>query len=334
MASVRKLNSGRWIATVRRKGVPSQSRTFKLRSEAVSWASTTDSAVLTFIENSPIQRSRLNVSGLLSWFESTKIPEYRSQRTAVGICCRIKKELGEIQIDTLGSNDIARYRDKRLASGLSGSSVIRELNLLSRAIKLGNIELGLHLPSNPAVDVPRPKANRSRDRRPTQSEICRLIESINMDKQPALKSVIHVALETGMRQGEIIGLKWSDVDLIVGVAIVRESKNGEARQVPLSSSARSAIAALEGLRPDADYADRIFHQWSGTDGLKNAWKRLCTRAGVTGLRFHDLRHEAASRLFERGLNQFQVAAITGHKTLQMLKRYTHLRATELVQLLD
>ncbi len=330
MASIRKLQSGKWIATVRKVGSSSKSQTFNLRSEAVHWASMTEAALPSPRGGQSPYRPNLKVADLLSWFEENKIPGYRSQKTATGICRVLNRELGGLKVEVLSSRDVAHFRDKRLAAGLSGSSVIRELNLLSRALKVGNIELNLGLVINPALGVQRPAANRSRDRRPTQDEISKLDNLAQSSGQHELAVVMCLALETGMRQSEILSLAWDDLDLDARVATLRMTKNGDRRQVPISGRAKTA---LETLRPAVN-TGQVFRRWSRPDSLKTAWKRLCKGAEVRDLRFHDLRHEAASRLFERGLNQFQVAAITGHKTLQMLKRYTHLKAADLANLLN
>ena len=121
-------------------------------------------------------------------------------------------------------------------------------------------------------------------------------------------------------------MQWSDIDLKKRTAHLPKTKNGEARTVPLSSR---AVATLEALPRNLD--GRVFGVTY--EGIHQSYVRACRRAGITGLTFHDLRHEATSRLFEKGLNPMQVAAITGHKTLQMLKRYTHLRAEDLAKLL-
>jgi integrase len=77
--------------------------------------------------------------------------------------------------------------------------------------------------------------------------------------------------------------------------------------------------------------DRCFWRWSRVDGFEGSWQRVVSRSGIQDFRFHDLRHEATSRLFEKDLNMMEVATITGHKTLQMLKRYTHLKAENLLE---
>ncbi|BBF65303.1 site-specific integrase [Acidithiobacillus sp. 'AMD consortium'] len=105
-----------------------------------------------------------------------------------------------------------------------------------------------------------------------------------------------------------------------------DSKTGDPRRVPLSSRALAVLDALP-RRMDGEV-------WGvRADSITQAFARACHRAGIEDLRFHDLRHEATSRFFEKGLNPMQVAAITGHKTLQMLKRYTHLRAEDLAKIL-
>ena len=141
-----------------------------------------------------------------------------------------------------------------------------------------------------------------------------------------LRSIAQFALETAMRRGELVGMRWSHLNLVKRTLRIPDTKIGEAREIPLSSR---AIEILNGVPRRID--GRVFGL--AANSISQAFERAAERAGIADLRFHDLRHEATSRLFERGLNPMQVAAITGHKTLQMLKRYTHLRAEDLVSLL-
>lgn len=122
------------------------------------------------------------------------------------------------------------------------------------------------------------------------------------------------------------GLQWSDIDLKKHTAHLPKTKNGDARTVPLSSRAIQVLQELPRLLDGRAFGTTYegIHQ-----GFVRAWKR----AGIEDLRFHDLRHEATSRFFEKGLREMQVAAIIGHKTLQMLKRYNHLKAEDLAKLL-
>jgi integrase len=134
-----------------------------------------------------------------------------------------------------------------------------------------------------------------------------------------------------MRLGELLSLEWRLIDLDARTATLPLTKNGEKRIVPLSPVALSTLAGMEHKE------ERVFGHWKAADSFENAWKRTLVRLRkgstnpifLTDLRFHDLRHEAASRLFEKGLNMMEVASVTGHKSLVMLKRYTHLRATDI-----
>jgi integrase len=134
---------------------------------------------------------------------------------------------------------------------------------------------------------------------------------------------VALAIETGMRRGELLGLLWDNVDLERRTAFLPVTKNGESRGVPLSNR---AVEVLRALPPSTN--GRVFGELT-REALKQSFNRAARRTGITGLRVHDLRHEATSRLFEKGLNVMEVAFVTGHKTLQMLKRYTHLSVTDL-----
>lgn len=155
----------------------------------------------------------------------------------------------------------------------------------------------------------------------------RLRDACKASGAPLLDPMVVLAVETAMRLGELLNLTWGHLDLTARVATLPETKNGESRRVPLSTRAVEVLRGIPRHLSDA----RVFWRWSRADSFENAWRRAVGKAGIADLRFHDLRHEATSRLFERGFNMMEVAAITGHKTLQMLKRYTHhLRAETLV----
>ena len=174
---------------------------------------------------------------------------------------------------------------------------------------------------NPVSAVRKPKKPRGRDRRLEGDEEARLLEVADSP----FAELISLAIETAMRSGELRALKWPRIDLNARTAALHETKNGERRVVPLSSR---AVEVLGGLQRHSE-GEKVFPSLTTVDVVTNKFRRLCKKAGVTGLRFHDLRHEATSRFFERGLNMMEVAAITGHKDLAMLKRYTHLRAEDL-----
>lgn len=156
----------------------------------------------------------------------------------------------------------------------------------------------------------------------------RLLRSASVHRNLELHSIVVLALETAMRQAEILGLTWENIDLRSRVAHLPITKNGTKRDVPLSLRAIDAITRL-GVRAEG----RVFNYTS--NGFKSAWRTLVKRCAIEDLHFHDLRHEAVSRLFELGtLDMMEVATISGHKSMQMLKRYTHLKAANLVAKID
>jgi integrase len=141
-----------------------------------------------------------------------------------------------------------------------------------------------------------------------------------------MKPLIILAIETAMRRGEMLDLQWQHVDLVRRVAHLPLTKNGDSRDIPLS---RRAIAILKGLKADKGRdAERVFPVTGNS--IRLAFEHLRVRAGMKDFHFHDLRHEGITRLFERGLNIVEVSAISGHRELKMLQRYTHLRAVDLV----
>jgi integrase len=141
-----------------------------------------------------------------------------------------------------------------------------------------------------------------------------------------MRPLIILAIETAMRRGEMLELQWQHVDLVRCVAHLPLTKNGDSRDIPLS---RRAVTVLKNLRADKDHdPERVFPVTGNS--IRLAFEHLRVRAGMDDFHFHDLRHEAVTRLFEKGLNIAEVSAISGHKELRMLQRYTHLRAVDLV----
>lgn len=235
----------------------------------------------------------------------------------------MKRDIAHRTLAMLSSADIATYRDERLKS-VSSSSVIRELNTIAHAIDIARKEWGVHLLQNPVRMIRRPAPPRGRDRRLESDEEQSLLAAADAGRSAHMRPLIILAIETAMRQGEMLSLTWSDVDLDKRIAHLDMTKNGESRDVPLSSRALEALDALKQQQVD----ERVVP--STKSGVQQAWGHLRARAGLSDFHFHDLRHEAVSRLLERGLNVIETATISGHKELRMLQRYSHLRAVDLV----
>lgn len=344
MASFRKRGELQWQARVARKGFPAQVKTFNTKSEAEAWAATIESTMArgTFVSSAESERTTFREA----------LERYQREITVgkKGVMperSRIKNLLGDpIAIRSLASirsSDIASYRDTRIKK-VSAQTVIHEINLISNLFNVARKEWGMENLSNPVEIIKKPKLPNGRDRRLVGEEEVRLLAAAG-ESSEALKSLVVVALGTAMRLGELLHLSWIDVDLDKRVALLRDTKNGDTRQVPLSTAVVNALEPLSRNKDDL----RVFWNWKASDSIQATWRRAVKRAQILydkdcqatskiadgnflcNFRFHDLRHEAASRLFELGFNPMEVASITGHKTLQMLKRYTHLRAEDLAK---
>ncbi len=331
MATFRKKGEYQWHVQIRKKGFPTQTKTFTHKKDAEAWATAIEREMATgaFI---PRQESeRTTVHDLIERYRAEVLPTKRGKH--FGHALRVLDDaFGQYAVAAITSSLIATFRDGRIKAGLSASTIRKEINLLSKLLDLGAMEWGIVIPSNPCKLVSRPAPGKARERRLEGDELGLLLAKC----EPHMGALIRFAIETAARLGELLSVKWADVDLVRRVMIVRGidergTKNGDAlRQVPLS---RAAVEVLEGLKAMPRSIDgRVFYWWKASDSFNKTWRRVCARAGVEGLRFHDLRHEATSRLFEKGVfDSMEVASITGHKTLQMLKRYTHLRAEDLAK---
>ncbi|WP_311030478.1 integrase [Mesorhizobium koreense] len=328
MATIRRLR-GRWQAQVRRKGLAPRAKSFNAKSDAEKWARNLE-AELDRCGVLPDTRlaERMTVRELLARYVKEITPLKRSASSeGYRVKALMKRDIAHRTLAMLSSADVARYRDQRLQT-VATSSVIRELNTLAHAIDIARKEWGVHLAQNPVRMVRRPSAPRGRDRRLSGDEEKRLLEACDAGRSPHMRPLIILAIETAMRQGELLSLTWDDVDRDKRIAHLNLTKNGESRDVPLSSRALAALDALKQLRADKRVVP------STKSALQQCWGHLRERAGAPDLHFHDLRHEAVSRLLERGLNIIETATISGHKELRMLQRYSHLRAVDLVDRLD
>lgn len=237
------------------------------------------------------------------------------------------KRLAEITCE-----NVERFRNERLTGKLSEKgrntkaepakrTVEAELALLHRILNLA-VEAG-HLGRNPAARVRVPKFDNRRDRVIDPEEYERLLTAVNDAKGAHLVPMMVLAYETGMREGEILALRWEDVDFRRHLARLRRTKNGEARSVPLTEEAERVLRPPVWWRRDADY---VFPSKDGRGYLgrvSHVFARVAKRAKVQGARFHDFRHTFCTRMVERGVDLITLQAITGHKTLDMLQRYSH-----------
>lgn len=325
MAAIEQRGDRQWRARVRRRGWPTETRTFRTKADALAWAREVEVEIDRGVFVSRTDAERTTLDEALKRYEAEITPlkkGAKQERSRIALWRR--DELALRPLASIRGADIAEWRDERLADGASPTTVRNDLMLISHLFNVAITEWGLESLRNPIRTIRVPSAARARDRRLRDGEEARLMKACARSRARWLGPLVRFALATGMRLGELLALRWKDVDLKRRTATLEDTKNGERRIVPLSPAAMGVLERLDRL----DGA-RVFT--ISLPAVEQAFRRACEWAELEDFRFHDLRHEATSRFFEGGLNPMEVSAITGHKTLQMLKRYTHLRAEELAE---
>lgn len=318
MASISKRAKG-WQAQIRKKGYQPISKRFDKKSDAEVWARITESEMDRgiFVDRTEAEKTTLaEILKRYSMEVSVSKLGYVQEKSRIKTL--LNHSISSRYLSTLKSSDFANYRDNRLIE-VCGTTVNKELNLLAKIIDTARRDWSINM-DNPVRIIQRPKNNRARDRRPKEEEL-KLI--LNTTKSEQLSHIILFAIETAMRRGEICKARWSHLDLSKRILKIPQTKTGVPRIIPLSSK------AIEILQTLPNNNESIFGLQS--ESISQAFERACRRANIIDLNFHDLRHEAVSRLFEKGFSLPEVAAISGHKTWAMLKRYTHLKAEDLAK---
>lgn len=330
VATFRKRGPYQWQAQVRKKGYPSQTKTFDTKAAAQTWARATEFEMDQGLFVSRAEAESTTLGELLERYLAEITPAKKGAGPeSARIRALLRHPLMRRYVAGIRGVDIARYRDERLQT-VCPATAKRDLVILSHLFEVARKEWGIHV-YNPVRDIKLPAHAKARNRRlePGEnggdSEETRLLNTCREARNPYLLPIVQLALETAMRQGELVSLRWENIDLGRRVANLPDTKNGESRAVPLSSTAIRVLRALP-----RSLHGQVFPGLT-TEAIKRAYIRAVRRAGIEDLRFHDLRHEATTRLFELGLNIMEVASITGHKDLRMLRRYTHLKAEDLAR---
>lgn len=334
MAVVRKRGEYQYQAIVRRKGYPPQSKTFTSLREAQAWSATTESEMHRSVFVCRAKAEATTLGELISRYMEVVTPKRKgaeSEKARLTMLARLP--LCDRYVATLRSEDFARYRDQRLKER-KAATVVRELNLFSVVISRAIKEWGINI-ANPLTAVERPTVRNERKRNLAPQEEELLLAELDPRTRsthghfesggtlsPFAKPIVVVAIETGMRRSEILSLRWVDVHLGRRYVELHDTKNGDPREVPLSSR---AVAVLEGLPKSSD--GRVFPVTAAA--LKKVFERAVERSGIEHLTFHDLRRTATGRL-ARKLSVLDLAATTGHRQINVLyQRYYRVRGEDL-----
>lgn len=372
MGQITKRGEYQWRAKVRRKGFPEQSRTFTYREDAEKWVRMVESELETtgFVDRREAEKNTLGE--VLRRYQKEITPSKKSAVIeSIKIDVILKDAvLPKLKVSAITSNVVASWRDRRLKE-VSGATVNREFDVLSTVLNHARREWRIHV-ENPIPHVKRPEKARARDRRFSPEEEAYLLAALTGGQRlpdgtfskgarnPWLLPLVQLAIETAMRRGELLALEWEHVDLKRQTAHLPDTKNGDARTVPLSTRAVAILAALPSLGngeecdgeqgeegAEARRSGKVFAttalalrkgftraieraQQQYIDDCKAA-KRKPLAGFLADVHFHDTRHEAASRLAEKLSNVLELSAVTGHRDLRMLKRYYHPRAEDLAK---
>jgi integrase len=328
-----------WQVEIKRLGFKPQSASFPKKADAEVWAKGIEADMDRGIFIDRSEAERMTFADLVDRFvgefaEHHYRPRLDKKEAWRFQCAILKDRLGIFSLATLDQKSIVTYRDRRV-SEVSASTARKELFLLSKILWFCETELGIPLPrGNPTSKVRMPADGKPRDRRLSTKEWECMEVECKHSRNPYLWPAVELAVETAMRQGELLGLKWSDIDLSRKMAMTRETKNGEDRAVPLMKRAVEIIQSVRSFQEKNDQEEEYVFPVERLT-LYHVFVGARKRAKIDDFTFHDLRHEALSRMAERGdMSMLDLSAFSGHKTLQMLKRYTHLQAEDLATRLD
>ncbi|WP_284452578.1 tyrosine-type recombinase/integrase [Parachlamydia acanthamoebae] len=344
MGSIRELpikNGGNsYHAEVRLKGFPPQRRVCRTKTQAKQWIQDTEAAIRDGRFKNQSKSRKHTVAEMIDRFATTipQHPIYYPKK--VQLLNRWKEELGHLLLSELSAAHVAIVRDKLLAETTSKkafrspSTVNRYLTAFSKVLAVA-VKEWEWLEENPMIKISKPKESLGRDRFLDRDEINRLLDACKLSSNSNLYLIVSLAIFTAMRYGEIINLKWEDINFEQGFITLQHTKNGERRIVFITPE----VASI--LRDCASYGNKgsLFKsKRKSTSALplsiRKSFANALKTANINNCRFHDLRHTSASHLAMNGATQGELMAILGHKTPAMTRRYAHYSQNHLVNLMD
>lgn len=342
MATIVKTESGTWKALVRKTGWPTTSKTFRTKRDAEDWSRRTEDEMVRglFIKRTPSEK--MSIKEALERYEREVMPT-KSEATQEREQSRLKllkNEFGKYSLAALTSDIVGEYRDARLSSGKANNTVRLELALLGHLYSTAIKEWHIALPTNPVAQIKKPSPGKGRNTRLSTKDQERLLIALKEHSNPMLAWIFEIAIETGMRRNEILTLRTYQVNTERRIVSLSDTKNGDARTVPLTKTATQVFKEALNYPMRPKDCDLIFFGELGKDKKRSpyqfdkTWRGIRDGIGLNHIHFHDSRHEAVSRLVEAGFSDQEAASVSGHKSMQMLRRYTHLRAEDLVKKLD
>lgn len=315
-----------WQARVARKGYAKQYQTFNTKAQAERWARRVEEEMAGggFLLNDEAKTTTL-AQALARYQAEVSIRKRSADRERSTIAWWAQSRLSQRPLQSIRGKDVVDCINEDLATRLSPNSIRLYLALLSHVFNTASTSWGMETLKNPVelAKGQRPKLPSGRDRRLTCDHEVVALHKAATEYGGQMDAIITFAIETAMRRGEIAAMQWEHFESGRPILRVPDTKTGTPRRIPLSPAAMAAL-------PTRTETGAVWDMKANS--ISQAFERICKKAGLKDLRFHDLRHEAASRLSDqRKLDVMQIAAITGHRSMQMLKRYTHPRAEDMLR---
>lgn len=334
MANIRKHvtkdGKTKFYVQIRLKGQSSQTGCFDRLTDAKNWIQEIESAIRNNRYFKTAESKKHTFIQLADRYITTIAPQKKTAKDQIAQLNWWKSKMGEKLLADITPSLISDLKDALLSEktnrgkNRTSATTNRYLAVLSHTFTIACKEWGW-LRDNPVSLITKPKEPRGRVRFLSDEERQRLLNACEESKNPYLLTIVVLALSTGMRLGEIINLTWANIDLERSWIILEDTKNGERRQVPIKGKAFSLLKKLSDNRlvcSEFVFPDTISYR--KPIDIRSAWNYAINRSEIKDFRFHDLRHSCASYLAMNGASMAEIAAVLGHKTLQMTKRYTHL----------
>lgn len=337
MSSIQKRKSKdgksyKWRVVIRIKGYPTQTKTCDRKQEAEDWAQETEQSIKSGHFKVGIHKNKHTYDDLMNRLHTDGAFEHhRSFKQTRSQFEYWRNRLGHYGLNLITPELIGKERQHLVKTPTTHETlrtpgtVNRYMAVLSSTFNYA-IQRLQWLHENPCSNLLKLKDNAQRDRILQNDEPQRLLKACRESKSPYLYCVVLIALTTGARKGEILSLEWQDVDLDNKLAALKETKNGHPRTVALIDS---IIAELKSIQQSRDlHKPLVFASQTafGNVDIKKSWKQALKRANISGFRFHDLRHNFCTMAASQGASQMELSTGMGHRTLQMLQRYTHMDA--------
>jgi integrase len=339
MASIQKRGNS-FRVRIFRKSKPSISNTFNNRHDAEKWARLIEVQLEqgTYIEKSITKYipEEITIQEAIDRHIKSHVINKSNSRSEIGILQILSKKWVDRKLNSISKIDVIHLRDELVSLNRASSTINHYYNAISKLFQTAINEWGVPL-DNPTTAIRRAPEPIGRMKRFCHEAELIFLKECSGFESIRLREIVIVAIETGMRCGELLTMRWEDIDLKNRKVLLRKTKNGCSRNVPLSSRALSTLNEI--YKVDSHLVVFPFNHWElrrQFNKVLNICKEKYTQRPnpFEDIRFHDLRHEAISRLSDKGLNVIELSYISGHKTLSMLKRYTHPDLMTLINKID